>query len=216
MTRIKICGIKNEEQAIAAAKAGTDFIGLVFAPSPRQVTPDTAEKIVAVLKKSKAATEAVGVFVNTPAGEVKRIADACRLDWVQLSGDESWTYCRELDRPIFKVIRISRNNPPGQVGKDLDYGAKLLNGQKHIFLLDANAGEKYGGTGQAFDWDLARPIARQFPVIVAGGLTPANVARAIKTISPWGVDVSTGVETRGIKDMEKIRKFVGAVRRTDA
>ena len=189
---------------------------MVFAPSPRQVTPDTAEKIVAVLKKSKAATEAVGVFVNTPAGEVKRIADACRLDWVQLSGDESWTYCRELDRPIFKVIRISRNNPPGQVGKDLDYGTKLLNGQKHIFLLDANAGEKYGGTGQAFDWDLARPIARQFPVIVAGGLTPANVARAIKTISPWGVDVSTGVETRGIKDMDKIRKFVGAVRQTDA
>jgi len=216
MTRIKICGIKNEEQAIAAAKAGTDFIGLVFAPSPRQVTPDTAEKIVAVLKKSKAATEAVGVFVNTPAGEVKRIADACRLDWVQLSGDESWTYCRELDRPIFKVIRISRNNPPGQVGKDLDYGTKQLNGQKHIFLLDANAGEKYGGTGQAFDWDLARPIARQFPVIVAGGLTPANVARAIKTISPWGVDVSTGVETRGIKDMEKIRKFIDAVREADA
>src|SRR4030042_3808070 len=124
MTRIKICGIKNEEQALGAAKAGADFIGLVFAPSPRQVRPDIAEKIVAALKKSKVATEAVGVFVNMPAGAVKRIADACHLDWVQLSGDESWTYCRELDRPIFKVIRISRNNPPGQVGKDLDYGTK--------------------------------------------------------------------------------------------
>jgi phosphoribosylanthranilate isomerase len=216
MTRIKICGIKTEEQAIAAAKAGADFIGLVFAPSPRQVTPDIAEKIVAALKKRKAAIEVVGVFVNTPVGTVKRIADMCRLDWVQLSGDEFWTYCRELDRPIIKVIRLSRNNPPGQVGKDLDYGTKLLNGQKHIFLLDANAGEKYGGTGLTFDWNLAQPIARQFPVIIAGGLTPANVAQAIKTISPWGVDVSTGVETRGIKDTKKIRKFIEAVRKTDA
>ena len=216
MTRIKICGIRTEEQAIAAAKAGADFIGLVFAPSPRRVTPDIAQKIVAALKKSKSATEVVGVFVNTDAGTVNRIAEICRLDRVQLSGDELWTYCRELDRPIIKVIRISRNNPPEQVCKNLNYGTKLLNRQKLIFLLDSNAGGKYGGTGQTFDWDLAQTIARQFPVIIAGGLTPDNVAQAIKNIAPWGVDVSTGVETRGIKDVEKIRKFIEAVRQTDA
>jgi phosphoribosylanthranilate isomerase len=216
MTRIKICGIKTEEHAIAAAKSGADFIGLVFAPSPRQVTPDIAAKIVAALKKGKAATEVVGVFVNTQAGTVNRIAEMCRLDRVQLSGDELWTYCRELDRPIIKVIRVSRNNPPEQVCKDLDYGTELLNKQKIMFLLDSNAREKYGGTGRTFDWNLAQPIARQFPVIIAGGLTPANVAQAIKQISPWGVDVSTGVETRGVKDMKKIRKFIEAVRKTDA
>jgi phosphoribosylanthranilate isomerase len=85
-----------------------------------------------------------------------------------------------------------------------------------MFLLDSNAREKYGGTGRTFDWNLAQPIARQFPVIIAGGLKPANVAQAIKQISPWGVDVSTGVETRGVKDMKKIRKFIEAVRKTDA
>jgi phosphoribosylanthranilate isomerase len=216
MTRIKICGIKTEEQAIAAAKAGADFIGLVFAPSPRQVTPDIARRLVAVVKKNRSTSEVVGVFVNTPAGTVNRTASMCLLDRVQLSGDETWEYCREIRRPIIKVTRVSRNNPPEQVIKDIEYGIRTLNGHEVIILLDTAAGEKYGGTGRAFDWELAQPIARQFPVIIAGGLTPANVGRAIKKISPWGVDVSTGVETGGVKDMDKIRKFIEAVRQTDA
>jgi phosphoribosylanthranilate isomerase len=216
MTRIKICGIKTEEQAIAAAKAGADFIGLVFAPSPRQVTPETAAKIVAALKNEKPTIEAVGVFVNTNAGTVNRIADDCRLDWVQLSGDEPWEYCRELDRPVIKVMRVSRNKSAEQVLKDIEYGMRILNGHDVMLLLDTSSVGKYGGTGETFEWESARPIARRFPVIIAGGLTPANVAQAIKTISPWGVDVSTGVETRGIKDMSKIRKFIEAVRKVDA
>jgi phosphoribosylanthranilate isomerase len=216
MTRIKICGIKNEEQAIAAAKAGADFIGLVFAPGPRQVTPETAAKIVAALKKEKPTIEAVGVFVNTDAGEVERIAEDCHLDRIQLSGDEPWEYCRDLDRPIIKAMRVSRNEPSERILRDIEYGMKILNGHDVMLLLDTKSKEKYGGTGEAFDWDSARPIARRFPVIIAGGLTPANVSRAIKKISPWGVDVSTGVETGGAKDVKKIRKFIAAVRQTDA
>ncbi len=215
MTRIKICGIKNEEQALAAAEAGADFIGLVFAQSPRQVTPARAEKIVAELKKKKTSVEVVGVFVNAHLGTVNRTAERCHLDWVQMSGDEPWEYCRELARPVIQVVRVSRNRKPEQVCRDLAYGTKLLKKQKHIFMLDSSASDRYGGTGRKFDWKLAVPIAREFPVIIAGGLTPGNAGEAIKVISPWGVDVSSGVETKGVKDMEKIRKFIEAVRGAD-
>lgn len=215
MTRIKIDGIKNEEQALAAAEAGADFIGMVFASSPRQVTPAQAGKIAAALKDKKPSVETVGVFVNAHVGTMNRIAEKCRLDWVQLSGDEPWESCRELARPVIQVIRLSRNNKPEQVCKDLAYGTKLLKKQKHIYLIDSNVPGRYGGTGISFDWKLAAPIAREFPVIIAGGLTPDNVGEAIKVISPWGVDVSSGVETKGVKDVEKIRKFIEAVRRAD-
>lgn len=215
MTKIKICGIKTEEQAIAAAGAGADFIGLVFALSPRQISADKAEKIVAALRKSGVKTEAIGVFVNTHAGSINRIAEKCNLDRVQLSGDEPWEYCREIDKPIVKVIRVSRNQLPSQVCKDLAYGTRLLKDRSLVFHLDSNVREKYGGTGMTFDWKLAVPIAREFPVIIAGGLNPDNVARAIKLISPWGVDVSTGVETRGVKDVEKIKAFIKAVKQAD-
>lgn len=213
MIRIKICGIKTEGHALAAADAGADFIGLMFAQSPRQITPAQAKNIVAAVKKNIRSTESVGVFVNTPVNTVNNIADSCNLDWVQLCGDESWEYCRDLDRPVIKVIRVSRNQEAEQVCKDLSYGLKRLADQKCIIHIDSNVREKYGGTGRTFDWKLARPIAERFPVIVAGGLTPDNVAEAIKIISPWGVDVSSGVETNGVKDINKIDEFITAVRR---
>jgi phosphoribosylanthranilate isomerase len=132
-----------------------------------------------------------------------------------MNGDEPWEYCSELDIPVIKVIRVSRHYQPEQICADLIYGKRILGARKHHFLLDSNVRERYGGTGKTFDWKLAQPIARQFPVIVAGGLTPGNVAEAIRTIAPWGVDVSSGVETRGVKDMIKIRKFIEAARGTD-
>ncbi|MFH1647276.1 MAG: phosphoribosylanthranilate isomerase [Chloroflexota bacterium] len=215
MTRIKICGIKEEEHAAAVAGAGADYLGLVFAPSPRQVTPARAARIVSTLKDSGVSLEVVGVFVNAPSPRVKKIAAACRLDWVQLSGDEPWEYCRELGLPVIKVIRLSRNQKPDKVCADLAYGSRVLGKRQHMFLVDADVADKFGGTGMPFDWDLARPIARRFPVIVAGGLTPENVAAAIEIVSPWGVDVSSGVETGGVKDLRKIRKFIKNVRQTD-
>jgi phosphoribosylanthranilate isomerase len=217
MTRVKICGIKTEEHALAAAKAGADFIGLVFASSPRQITPAQANGIVSALKQGrKSVPEVAGVFVNTPVYVVNRVAEFCRLDYVQLSGDETMDYCRELIPPVIKVIRLSRHHQAEQVCRDLTVWSKVLSDQKYLFLLDAYDRGKYGGTGQSLDWEVAGQVAEQFEVIIAGGLTPANVPEAIKKVKPWGVDVSSGVETEGEKDSKKIRKFIKAVRKADA
>jgi phosphoribosylanthranilate isomerase len=160
MTKVKICGIKTVEPALAAAEAGADFIGLVFASSPRQITPAQANKIVAALKDDrKGAPEIVGIFVNTPVHVVNRIAEFCYLDYVQLCGDEDFEYCRELKPPVFKVIRINRHHTSEQVCQDLTAWSKVLSNRRHIFLLDTYDRERYGGTGQALDWDIAKPLA---------------------------------------------------------
>ena len=212
MTRVKICGIKEEVHALAAAEAGADFIGLVFAPSPRQITPVQAEKISATVKQSGNTTEVVGVFVNTPVPEVNKIADFCHLDRVQLSGDESWEYCHDITRPLIKAFRVSQRQSPQEICDILAGGTKILTNQKHAYLLDSSIKGKYGGTGMTFNWNLARQVAEQFPVIIAGGLTPENVGKLVKLAKPWGIDVSTGVETSGVKSVEKIRAFIRAVR----
>jgi len=215
MTRIKICGITKESHALAAAEAGADFIGLVFAPSPRRVTPVQAKKIATAVKQSDYTTEVVGVFVNTPFPEVEQVADLCNLDWVQLSGDESWDYCTSLARPVIKAVGIGKQRSPEDICADLAVGAKALSSQKHIYLLDSHVKDKYGGTGMTFDWNLARQAAEQFPVIIAGGLNPENITRAIEIAAPWGVDISSGVETGGAKDIAKIQALIEAVRRAD-
>jgi phosphoribosylanthranilate isomerase len=217
MTKVKICGIKTEEQALAAAEAGADFIGMVFATSPRQITPTQANKIVAALRHGKKAVpEIAGVFASLPVYVVSRFAKFCHLDRVQLSGDETMDYCREITTPIIKVMRISHKYRAEQVCRDLTAWSKNLSAQKHQFLLDSYDRDKYGGTGKQLDWDMARQVAENFDIILAGGLTPENVAMAIKTARPWGVDVSSGVETKGEKDVKKIQAFIKAVRDTDA
>ena len=214
MTRIKICGIKEEVHALAAVEAGADFIGFVLAPSKRQVSPAKACEIVDAVKRRSNAVKTVGVFVNTPASVVNRIADFCGLDWVQLSGNESWEYCRKITRPIIKAIQISQQHPE-EINTKLTVGLKTLSPQRFIILLDSQVKGKYGGTGITFNWRLAQQVAKEFPVIIAGGLNPQNVAQAIKIAVPWGVDVSSGVETDGIKDVAKIKAFIKAVRRID-
>jgi phosphoribosylanthranilate isomerase len=215
MTRVKICGIKQKAHALTIIKAGADFIGLVFTQSQRQVTLPQAQDIVGAVKRCSEATEVVGVFVNMPADEVNRIANSCNLDWVQLSGDEPWEYCHQITKPLIKVVRIKERQHPEEICADLASGARVLASQRYIYLLDSQVKGKYGGTGMTFDWNLARQVAEHFPVIIAGGLTPENVAQAIKMVTPWGVDVSSGVEVGGIKDIAKIRTFIEAVRRTD-
>jgi phosphoribosylanthranilate isomerase len=213
MTRVKICGIRDKNHALAAVEAGADFIGLVFAHSKRQVTPTQACEIVSVVKKSSDATKMVGVFVNAPVSQVNEIADFCALDCVQLSGDESWEYCREIVEPIIKAIRIGQQSPE-ELCAEVSAGGELLPAQRFITLLDSQVEGKYGGTGQSFNWNVAQQIAEKFPVIIAGGLDPKNVARLIEMVRPWGVDVSSGVESNGLKDVLKIRAFVKAVRST--
>ena len=215
MTRVKICGIREKAHALAAIEAGADFIGLVFAPSRRQVTPARAGEIVNAAKSRSDAIDTVGVFVNMPATEVNNIAGSCNLDWVQLSGDESWEYCRKISRPVIKAIRIRQGQSPEQILADLATWAKILTFKKYLYLLDSEVEGRYGGTGTTFDWALARQATKQSPVIIAGGLTPENVAEVIEMVAPWGVDVSSGVETGGVKDIAKIKAFIKAVRKAD-
>jgi phosphoribosylanthranilate isomerase len=214
MTRIKICGIRDKTHALAAVEASADFIGLVFAPSQRQVSPAQACEIASAVKKSSNATKVVGVFVNAPSSQVNELADFCPLDWIQLSGDESWEYCRKVVRPVIKAIRIDQQSPE-KLYAELSAGSKLLPAQGFITLLDSKVEGKYGGTGESFNWNLAQQVTKRFPVIIAGGLDPKNVARLIERVAPWGVDVSSRVETGGVKDIAKIKAFIKAVRKAD-
>lgn len=214
MTRVKICGITEESHALAAVGAGADFIGLVFAPSSRRITPAKAYEIASAVKKNSNTTKVVGIFVNAPQSMVNKVADFCGLDWIQLSGDESWEYCRDVIKPIIKAIPVEQQSPE-EIYAKLSAGSKLLSTQRFITLLDSQANGKYGGTGLTFDWEIAQQVARRFPVIIAGGLNSENVAQAIELVAPWGVDVSSGVEVDGIKSPAKIRAFIEAVRRAD-
>jgi len=213
VTRIKICGLSEVQHVVAAAEAGADFLGLVFAPSSRQISAEKALKVVEAVHALKPCRVIiVGVFVNAEAGEVNRIADYCRLDRVQLSGDETWQYCQQIERPIIKTIHVSNIKTSEEIVAEMAGGYQLLSRQDLIYLLDSRMGDAYGGTGQTFDWQLAKEASTNFPVLIAGGLTSTNVVQMVREIQPWGVDVSSGVESNGRKDTAKIREFIQVVR----
>ncbi len=211
MTRVKICGIRDVEHALAAADSGADFIGLVFAASKRQVDADRARDLIAILKQGYPAVETVGVFVDTPAIEVNRIVEHCGLDRVQLSGDEPWDYVSDIIVPVIKVIRVQAETSGRTLISLMERRARYLD-DNMIFMLDGAAPGSYGGSGQSFDWRIACEAASRYPVMVAGGLTPQNVGEAIRQANPWGVDVSSGVESDGLKDDTLIRMFISAAK----
>ncbi len=215
MTKIKICGITQVEDAVAAAVAGADFLGLVFAPSKRRIDKEKAFQITSAIYTLAKRPLIAGIFVNLPASEVNKTARYCSLDYVQISGNADWDYCKYIDFPIIKVIHISDGHNMSQIIDEIEAGYKAELKYKPIWLLDTKAGNNFGGTGQTFDWNLAKEVAAVYPVIIAGGLSADNVGRLIKEVHPWGVDVSTGVETNGVKDIEKIQSFINTIRRTE-
>ena len=212
VTKIKICGLSEEEHIVVAAEAGVDFVGMVFAPSKRQVTPEKAAALIKAVRNLDKPPAVVGVFVNTPASEVNRIAHECDLDLIQLSGDEDWQYCLEIDKPVIKVIHVTDSDTVDRIVATIEEGFSLLQGRDVTYLLDTKSDDAYGGTGQPFSRRIAADVAGRIPVIIAGGLDPENITGVVNEVHPWGVDVSSGVETDGKKDIEKIKYFVSEVK----
>ena len=201
MVRVKICGITNLEDALLAAELGADALGFIFyAKSPRHVAPETARAIIAQLPPFVAA---VGVFVDEAAAVVQELAGRVGLDWVQLHGQESPEYCRNLGRKVIKGFRIQDEDSLRRLA---DY-----QGAAQALLLDTYKKGQVGGTGEIFDWHLARKAKKYGRIILAGGLTPENVAQAIATAGPAAVDAASGTEAApGKKDPAKLRAFFKA------
>ncbi|MDO9462969.1 MAG: phosphoribosylanthranilate isomerase [Deltaproteobacteria bacterium] len=198
MIRIKVCGITNIEDALAAQALGADAIGMVFAKSPRRVEKEQAREIVQVLPPF---VHLVGVFVDEEKSVIEDIADFCRLTVLQFHGSESPEYCAGFGRLVIKAFRISQR-------EDIER-LKPYQGKVRAFLLDTYHPVLAGGTGQAFDWDMAKEAGKIGPIILAGGLNPDNVEAAIRAVKPYAVDVSSGVEmTLGKKDHDKMRLFI--------
>jgi phosphoribosylanthranilate isomerase len=202
MTRIKICGITNLEDARLAAELGAQALGFIFYPkSPRSIKPEAARQIIAQLPPL---VLSVGVFVNEAAALVLEVAEMVRLDWVQLHGEEPPEYCRFLYRNVMKAIRVQDQSSLEQMQR--------YQGSVRAFLLDTHTSGQKGGTGESFDWSLAKQAQEYGPVVLAGGLRPENVATAIQEASPWAVDVASGVEAApGKKDPARLRAFFQAV-----
>lgn len=209
MTVVKICGLRTIEHAHVAIAAGAHLLGFVFAKSRRQVAPHDAATIIAAVRAipSSHPVACVGVFVNHSSDDINAIAAECQLDYLQLSGDESPDILPHLSRPAIKALRL-RNTPDEQAWID---GADRALMAPCPWLIDAHTPGAYGGTGQCADWHAARQFAHHHPIILAGGLTPETVQTAITTVRPWGVDVSSGVETNGTKDAQRIQQFLTAV-----
>lgn len=229
MTVVKICGIAELDQACWALEAGADMLGFVFAPSRRQLPVGVVSEILLHCRRrfpqQSRKWQAVGVFADQPGDFVQRAADDAGLDYVQLSGQESPEFCRQLSVPFFKTVHLgtpdlcrgdgdaschAERSQASPVTCKRDLSQELANLRLHYgaarLLLDSGGKGAWGGTGTPFQWETVAGAAAD--CLVAGGLNPENVVDAIAAMAPWGVDVSSGVEADGKKDRDLIRRFV--------
>jgi phosphoribosylanthranilate isomerase len=205
-TRIKFCGATGWGDVESALDAGADAVGMIFAESPRRITWQAAREIAG---RIPAQITPVAVFVNPTRDEVARVRDLFPNALVQLSGDEPPGFATSIGGAVIKAVHVGDESPE-EMQRICDRFAPSL------LLFDTRVAGKFGGTGVTFDWTNIAVLARWRPVMVAGGLTPKNVAACVRAVRPFGVDVRSGIETDGRKDIEKMRAFVRAVRESDA
>lgn len=243
MTRVKICGVRDAATAREAVKAGADFIGIMFAESRRQVTPRECHEIIEAVRETRRSAEVahiegpgrgevrgaswfgawneaiddalarwrpllVGVFADQEVEDANEIAEAAGLELIQLSGGEDDVFVRQVRPPVLRAIHVYPQTTAEDVLETATPGAVAS------IMLDTGAAHARGGTGATFDWDVAAEVGRRLPLMLAGGLSPDNVAEAVGAVDPWAVDVSSGVETDGAKDIEKVRAFIRAAKGT--
>jgi phosphoribosylanthranilate isomerase len=196
MVRVKICGISDAAGAEMAAESGADLLGFHFCSSDRRVTPEEAKAIIDGLAVRP---KIVGVFLDQPEEEVRQVAEFVELDFLQLHGSEQPGF--EAGRPVIKVLKVRDGEIPG------------VDDWPDPIMLDSWSADQRGGTGRAWDWELARPLLSRRRVFIAGGLEPGNVGKVVSEFKPYGVDVSSGVESSlRVKDPGKVRAFIHAVR----
>lgn len=201
MTKVKICGLKEQQHVHAAIEAGTDAIGFVFAPSKRQVSIQQAQQLA---KHVPDGVLKIGVFVNPSAEELRTAVESVPLDFVQYHGEESPEFIRQQGYPAIKALSVRGvEDVQAAANYDVDY-----------YLFDAPGTDFKGGSGHTFDWSLLEMVGiSREQLILAGGLQAANIEEAVSLVSPFMVDVSSGVETDGVKDITKITRFIQAVKK---
>ena len=219
MTLVKICGLRDVEHMVAAAEAGANLIGLNFLPTVRRyIPPEDGAALASTFRERKQGSRLVGLFADQPVEHVNAVSRLVGLDLVQLCGSEPPEYWARVEPPIIKVVHVPA---PASGDTDDQYAAvetvevrlQAISDAGHFAVLDRQSSVQPGGMGEPFDWSIARELAALgYRFILAGGLTPENVAAAIEAVGPFGVDVSSGVETDGVKDIDKIRRFVAAAR----
>ena len=219
MTEFKICGLRDVDSALVAADRGAAFLGFNFVPGVRrQLTLKRGREIIDEYRRrrKKAGPRLVGLFADQPLEEVNRIALYCGLDMVQLCGDEPPEYWDGVELPVIRQVKVPKEGPRDEVVASLTERVQEAANHASVPLLDRKESGSLGGTGLSFDWSLATEVSKRYEILLAGGLTPENVGRAIATAAPWGVDVSSGVETGGTKDRQKIAAFARAVSKAGA
>ncbi len=218
MTTLKIDGLRDATAAVAAAQAGADLIGFVFVPGARRRLPvDDARAIIEEYRRQRGdgGPRLVGLFADQPIDLVESVVGECGLDVAQLCGSESPEQWRQLSVPVIKQIKVRDDRPLEQAIEETRSRVEEVVSLGQTATLDKYREGSQGGTGHAFDWSIAEALTGSYDFFLAGGLTPENVREAMERVRPWGVDVSSGVETDGVKDVRKIAAFAAEVRRAD-